>query len=136
MSALKHEQVAEVSGQAHPSLTFGMTTINGYRIEFQPGAGLKIKDDLGFYFTVRNPDGEARQCTVVLTPVVMELVKAHVDRDAMPGGERFWQALCEEALANYLYQNADFPPESLLRVDEFTTGLKRFVDAILSPGGQ
>jgi CheY-like chemotaxis protein len=114
--------------------TFGMTTINGYRIEFQPGPGMRMSDGLGFVFTVRDPIGETRQCTVVISDVVAELVKAHTDRETFPGGNRFWQALCEEALANYLYQNADVPPEGLLHVDELTTGLRRFVDAVLSSG--
>jgi len=114
------------------ALTFGMSTINGFRIEFRPGAGLSINDRLGFPFTVCRPDGEKRDCTVTLSPVVVELVKAHADFDTPPDGQRFWQALCEEALANYLYQNAEFPPNDLLSVDQFTTGLKRFVDSILA----
>lgn len=114
------------------AVTFGMTTINGFRIEFTPGNGLKMEGGLGFPFTVRSPEGEARPCTVVLSPVVMEQIRGHADRETFPGGHRFWQALCEEALANYLYQNADLPPEGLLHVDDFTSGLRRFVDAVLT----
>lgn len=117
------------------TLTFGMTTINGYRIEFQPNTALKIGDEMAFPFTVRNPNGDSKSCTVTLSPVVTELVKAHTDRETFPGGNRFWQALCEEALANFLYQNAEFPPEGLLRVEELTAGMRRFVDSVLSVGG-
>jgi len=113
--------------------TFGMTTINGYRIEFHPGAGMRIQYDLGFQFNVSRPDGESRQCTVVISPVVMELVKAELDCETPPGGSRFWQALCEESLANYVYQNADFPPDNLLRIDDLTMGLRRYVQAITAP---
>ncbi len=114
-------------------VTFGMTTINGYRIEFQTGTVSKIHGGgIGFPFTVRRPDGEASPCTVTLSPVVIELIKAHLDRDAVPGGDRFYQAVCEEALANYLYQNADFPSQNLLAVDELTGGLRRFIDVIVS----
>ena len=62
---------------------------------------------------------------MILPGYVMELVKAHTDREQMPGGERFWQAVCEEALANHLWQNADFPPGGTLRAEELTAGLKR-----------
>lgn len=124
----KHKNDAAVR---EPVLTFGSTTINGYRIEFQPGIGIKIGEAIGFPFEVRNPAGESRTCTVTLSPVVIELVKAHADRENMPGGNRFWQALTEEVLANYLYQNADFPPEGLLRVDDYSPGMRRFVDSIL-----
>jgi len=127
-AALKEKTAGK---QGATALTFGMTVINGFRIEFQPGPGVRINGDLGFAFTVRSPQDEARQCTVILSAVVIELVKAHADREMLPGGVRFWQALCEEALANHLYQHADFPQDGLLRVDEFTTGLRRFVDAIL-----
>jgi CheY-like chemotaxis protein len=112
-------------------LTFGLATLNGYRIESRPGAGINMGEDTGFLFTVYAPSGEARECTVVLSPVVKELIKAHADRESFPGDNRFWQALCEESLANYLYQNAAFLPDNLLRVDEFNAGLQRFVDAVL-----
>jgi CheY-like chemotaxis protein len=118
------------SGSGAP--TFGMTTINGYRIESQVGPALNINGDMGFAFTVRSPAGEVQQCTVVLSSVVAELVKAHADRDQMPGGSRFWQALCEEGLANYLWQNAAFPPDRLLRLDDLTTSLRRWTDAVLA----
>lgn len=127
-----HSASAGSGGSGSP--TFGMTTINGYRIESQTGPALHINADMGFAFTVRSPAGDTQQCTVVLSSVVAELVKAHTDRDQMPGGSRFWQALCEEGLANYLWQNAAFPPNQLLHLDEFTTGLRRWIDAVLTTG--
>ncbi len=118
---------------APPStLVFGMTTINGFRIEFRAGSGRATEAAFLQVFTIRSPGGATFDCTVTLPAYVMELVKAHVDLDSLPGEGRFWTALCEEALANYLWQNADFPPESVLRVDEFTTGLRRFVDTVIA----
>lgn len=120
------------SAQTTP-LTFGMSTINGFRIEFVPEPGVRAADGLRFEFTVRHPDGEAHSCTVILSEVVMELVKAELDRETPPGGSRFWQALCEESLVNYVFQNAAFPPEDNLRIDDLTTGLRRYVHAIALP---
>jgi CheY-like chemotaxis protein len=114
------------------AVTFGMTTINGYRIEAPPNSGVKMDGDTGYEFTVRSPADEKQKCTVVLPAVVVELIKAHTDRDVMPGGVRFWQALCEEVLANYLYQHADFPPDGLLKVEDYTTGMRRWVEAVLA----
>lgn len=114
------------------SPTFGMTTINGYRIESQINSGVNMDGDFGYEFTVRSPTNEARRCTMVLPALVAELVKVHTDREEMPGGTRFWQALCEEVLANYLYQHAEFPPDNLLRVDDYTPGMRRWVEAVLS----
>lgn len=114
------------------STTFGMTTINGYRIEAPLNSGVKMGGDTGYEFTVRNPANDKQRCTIVLPAVVAELVKAHADRDEMPGGSRFWQALCEEVLANYLYQNADYPPDNMLRVEDYTYGMRRWVEAVLA----
>lgn len=123
---------AASSADASSSLTFCMTTVNGFRLESKSGPPARIDENLAYLFMVRTPEKASVECTVVLSRYVMELVKAHTDRDAVPGGARFWQAVCEEALANYLYQNAAPPPDGILRVDEFTTGLRRWVDAVLT----
>ena len=127
------------SAPARPGLpsggvTFGVTTINGYRIESQPNSGVSMGGHMGYAFNVHSPAPESstRTCTVVLPDYVAELVKAHTDREDLPGGPRFWQALCEEVLANYLYQNAEFPADGLLHVDDFTTGMRRWVDSVLA----
>ena len=118
-------------GEEEFEITFARTAVNGLRIEFVPKPGKHVNGELRHAFTVRTPTGEKRECMVVLPAYVSELVKAHADREEMPGGFRFWQALCEEALANYLWQCADTPPGGLVRVDEFTTGLRRWVDVAL-----
>ncbi|KAG8526094.1 uncharacterized protein KY384_000086 [Bacidia gigantensis] len=126
------EAVLEPPVAASPSgITFGSTTINGYRITFQADAGQKMGGGFQQPFTVRDPLGAEQTCRVALPVVFVELVKAHTDREQMPGGDRFWQAICEEWLANYLWQNAAFP-EGVLRVEEYTTGLRRFVETSLS----
>jgi DNA-binding response OmpR family regulator len=119
-------------GASTSGVTFGSTTINGYRIEFQLGTGRKTAADFRQTFNLRNPTGQVAECEVTLPGYVMELVKAHTDMEQLPGGDRFWQAVCEEALANYLWQQAEFPPGGTLRVEDFSTGLRRFVDAVLA----
>ncbi|HZO89267.1 MAG TPA: response regulator [Chthonomonadaceae bacterium] len=123
--------------EAQPSVsptgvTFGFTTINGYRIEYQVDSGEHADGGFRQEFTVCDPGGQCQTCVVVLPAYIIELVKAHTDREQMPGGDRFWQALCEEALANYLWQNAEFPAGGQLRVEELTTGLRRFMDTVLA----
>jgi CheY-like chemotaxis protein len=129
--AAMRESDTETSA-SRSTTSFGMTTINGYRIEAPLNSGVNMGGDTGYEFTVRSPENQTQRCTVVLPAVVAELVKAHADRDAMPGASRFWQALCEEVLANYLYQQADFPPENLIRVEDYTTGMRRWVEAVLA----
>ena len=113
-------------------MTFSMTTINGFRLESLPTAVSHEGGAMRFVYTVASPVGERRICSVVLKPLLMELVKAHTDRDTLPGGERFWHALGEESLANYVWQNADFPLGDRLDVEELTAGLRRWIDAVLT----
>jgi DNA-binding response OmpR family regulator len=119
-------------GAPASGVTFGSTTINGYRIEFQLETGRKTAGEFHQTFTVRSPTGQAESCEVTLPGYVMELVKAHTDLEQLPGGDRFWQALCEEALANYLWQQAEFPAGGKLSIEDFSSGLRRFVDAVLA----
>ena len=120
------------SGEEIAAPTFSMTTINGFRLESKHNSGLALDGDHGSVFTVRSPANQTETCTVVIPAYIAELVKLHADCENMPGGSRFWQALAEEVLANYLYQHATFPPDNLLRIDELTTGMRRWVDAVLT----
>jgi CheY-like chemotaxis protein len=132
--ALRPDHTTPSGGPLPPNtVTYGVTTLNGFRIEFYPGTGEKIHGDIRHTFTVRSPDDETRKCTVLLPAYVIELVKAHADREELPGGDRFWQGFCEESLANYLWQNASFP-DSEIRIDDLTTGQRRWIDAVLSVG--
>jgi CheY-like chemotaxis protein len=114
---------------------FDKTNVNGFRL-YAPG-GVAVARDGGISdtFTVESANGEKHACRVNLPPYMVELVKAHADRDAMPDGERFWEALCGEALANHLWQHAEFP-EGELVVDDLTSGLRHWVDAVLSSSGK
>jgi CheY-like chemotaxis protein len=133
-AALAAESAGQTALEPPAPVTFALTTLNGYRIESHPGPGVKTGGEIRHAFTVRSPAGEARECSVLLPAYVVELVKAHTDREAMPGGDRFWQALCEEALANFVWQNSDFPPDGFLQVDDLNTGLRRWIDTVLSAG--
>ncbi len=122
------EPTAEDAG-----VTFGLTTLNGFRIESAAAASPMAGNELRHSFTIRTPTGETRACEVVLPLYVVELVKTHADREQMPGGDRFWQALCEEVVANYIWQNSDTPAEGVITVDDIGQGLRRWIDSVLSP---
>ena len=132
LATLREGVSGQTSTMTRAGVTFASTTINGFRIEFQTGTEQETTEGFHQVFTVRSPTGDVSESTVILPPYVVELVKAHADRDHLPGGARFWQALCEEALANHLWQNAEMPADGKLRVEEFSAGLKRFVDTVLT----
>ncbi len=118
-----------VSGDPLP-LTFDQATVNGYRLMSAPGVEKEKDGGISDLFMVREANGGQKECRVTLPPFVVELVKAYADRDVLPGGDHFWQALCGEALANYLWQNAELPENSHLRVDDLTSGLKHWMDGV------
>lgn len=120
-----------------PSISFGGASINGFRISGdasgEPDGSVEDADGtLRHRFVVQAPDGHTTSCTVVLPPFFQELVRAHVDREQVRD-ENFWLWLSEEALANSVWQNAEAPPGNTLLVDELTTGLRRWIDAVLTP---
>jgi DNA-binding response OmpR family regulator len=123
------------SSPSSHAMPFDYATINGFRIaspstegEAEPSAGEKLSR---FAFTVSGPDARTHACTVVLPHYLRELVKAHADREEIADAD-FWRWLSEESLANYLWQNAELPPHGVLQVEELTTGLRRWVDAVLA----
>ncbi|GAB4453451.1 MAG: hypothetical protein OHK0029_06300 [Armatimonadaceae bacterium] len=116
-------------------LSFDRTTVNGYRLRSTPGIETTRDGEIRDRFTVIAATGEESSCQVILPPYLVELVKAHADRDEMPESDRFWQALCGEALANHLWQHAAPPEGETLRVDDLTSGLRHWIDAVLSSVG-
>lgn len=119
---------------ADGAITYAITTLNGFHIESHPGAGIRREGERRFVFTIRAPDGSVTETRVQIPAYVTELIKAQTDREQMPGGERFWQALSESVLANYVWQNAG-PPEELLVVEEVTPSIRRWVDSVLAGAG-
>ncbi len=131
-AALENPQTATSRDEgARPSAPLSAASINGFRITSSNGAERESGGAIRHCFWVRGPQGEAR-CEVVLPGYFIELVKAHADCENVPDAEHFWLWLCEEALANHLWQNAEVPPDGKLQVDELTTGLRRWIDAVLT----
>lgn len=110
---------------------FTRTTINGFSFELDETV---IEDDATVVcrFRVTDSAGESEACTVTLPNYVIELVKAYTDSEEVPGGERFWQAMCEEALANYLWQHAAIPDGGTLRIEDLSSSLQRWLDTMLT----
>ena len=110
----------------------GDASINGFRIVADQGAHNSVANgEVRHWFRVRAPGGEESRCQVFLPAYFTHLVRAHAGCEAIPDEAHFWPWLCEEALANYLWQNADLPPDNFLEVNELSTSLTRWVDAIL-----
>lgn len=122
---------SSVNRKDSSGITFASTTINGFRIEFSANGGERTNVGFRQNFTIRDPDGKSASCTVILSSEVMKLVKNESLNQLPESNDRFWQAMCDEALANHLWQNAEFPVGDELRVDELTNGMRRFVELAL-----
>jgi CheY-like chemotaxis protein len=132
-SAIEGTSVTQAGSDAtQPSSPLREASINGFRIVACNGGGIYNGGAVSHSFIVRTTGGETIPCEVVLPDYFTELVKAHTDREALPDAEHFWLWLCEEALANYLWQHASLPPGGKLQVDELTTSLRRWMDAVLT----
>lgn len=135
-SALKGVASAISSDEmVRPVELLSAASINGFRIASSSSAS-EENGGVRHTFTVLGPGGETQRCEVLLPGYFIELVKAHTDCEKIPDAEHFWLWLCEEALANYLWQNAEVPPDGFVQVDELTTSLRRWVDAVLSLEGR
>jgi CheY-like chemotaxis protein len=111
---------------------FTRTTINGFRFEPAPEGRTIEGGDITCEFIVDLPDRSSTTVRVVLPSYVTELVKAYTDTEEPPGGEGFWQGLCEEALANFLWQNAELPPDGFLRIEDLSSSIQRWLDSVLT----
>ncbi|MDR3688463.1 MAG: response regulator [Fimbriimonas sp.] len=111
---------------------FTRTTINGFSFDLDHQAVDENTDDMTCVFNVNHAGAASRKVKVELPAYVMELVRAYVDSDNVPGGGRFWQAMCEEALANYLWQNAEAPSDNVVRIEDLSSTLTRWLDSVLT----
>ena len=135
---MRRQTVAEALADAEitpaapqPALTFDRTSVNGWRLANLPGIERMEDGGLRKRCRVQGPEGVARPCAVVLSPRLIAQILPHLAGAPAPGGDAFWEALCGEALANHLWQNADPPPGEILVVEELTRGLERWIAAVV-----
>ncbi len=111
---------------------FTRTTINGYSFDFQEEHSDPDLGDLTLIFRVNRAHAHVANVTVFLPAFVMELTRALADCDDLPGGSRFWQAMAEEALATYLWNNSALPANNSLTMEDVTPNLRKWLDSLLT----
>lgn len=132
-AALRQERTPTAPPPAATPHRYDRAGINGFRIASEPGVNHTGDGGIQDSFTVTGPDDGTRVVQVTLPPATVALVKTFANQDEMPGGDSFYQALCGEALANYLWQFSETPPDGVLAVEDLTTGLRRWIDTALLP---
>ncbi len=111
-------------------LLYGITTINGYHIESDPKAVTIEDGDRRYTYSVRHPAGEEKTCTVLIPADMASEVKTLLRTNLTVDENRFWHALCEHVLSNYLYRNANYPPDCFIRIDEVDRSMRNWVKAV------
>ena len=111
---------------------FTRTTFNGFGFELESEQTDDHIGDLTCTFSVHRASEPGKSVRVVLPAYVMELAKCHTDCEQMPGGHRFWNAMCEEALANYLWQHAAPPEDGMVRIDDLSSGLQTWLESMMT----
>jgi DNA-binding response OmpR family regulator len=111
---------------------FTHANINGFTFQLESEDYDEPSGDTICVFQVSRADQPPERVRVLLPAYVMELVMAYSDTEEMPCGARFWQALTEEALANYLWQNAELPDNNVLRIEDLSSSLQHWVDSVLT----
>lgn len=131
-SALEREPSSQSVPVGMVCREFTRTTINGFSFELDNQSVENHGDGITCVFDVHRADDPTQRVRVVLPAYVMELVKAYSDSEQVPGGQRFWTAMCEESLANYLWQNAEVPSDGVLRIEDLSTSLQRWLDSVMT----
>ncbi|MGC4046843.1 MAG: response regulator [Armatimonas sp.] len=130
VEVLREAVDAALTGEPHlphvatgaPLQSFERTGINGFRLLSLPGVERMPDGSIVKTFNVQRVAGIGHACRVVIPTSIVGQVNATNDQ--------LWEALCGEALANYLWQNATVPPGGQLIVEELTRSLRRWLDAV------
>lgn len=112
-SAEEAKRTTRSHDHAEPLITF--RSLNGFEFWAAPagqddaGAGLPVRR-----FTVRTPSHRTVVCTVEVSRTAEDLVRATARRE-IPHDDYVWDALCKDALAEFLWERAE-PPATILSV--------------------
>lgn len=120
--------------EARAAHGLGLATVNGFRVQARDAVNPVDGSLRRQTFRVRTPSGEVANCTVELAPSLVQCVDAYVEPEGDHTGTALWGGLCEEVLTNYLWQNAQVPTDGLLRADDLTGAMRRWLDTVLGYG--
>lgn len=117
---LARQEILVIDGVAQHYRPVEFQTENGFSIirlsdvnDSIPAAGLVHQ------FLVRDPDGFELEVTVEITETIAEAL-ARRSRGRLSADSSYWICCAERHLAEYLWENVDYPPDANLTVDQPT----------------
>ncbi len=111
---------------------FQKTSINGYTFEATEYEVDESFGDITVGFDVIGQGNVNRHIKVVLPAFMQELILAYIDLDHPPCGMRLWEAVCEEKLASFIWQNEGPPDTGILSIEDLSSNIKLWLDSILT----
>ena len=125
------EREARTKAPATTGLMLESTTPHGYRLRYRSGSGIHGIGETIYQFEVLHARIDPTTCFVRMPAYIKELVRAETGRECLPAGERFWEAMCEEALSLYLWHIDRLPDDDTIRVVDLTPDLMRWINAVV-----
>lgn len=123
----------EREGEGSTTVTgFERTTENGFKIELLTEIHDRHFGEVVCTYRVSDSNGNQTSVKVTVPQYVKELVKAHTDTETVPCQNRFWQAMSEEALVEYMSQEGQLPPGNVMSLKELTPAIKRWIDGVMT----
>ncbi len=111
---------------------FQKTSINGFTFEATEHEVDESFGDISVGFDVIGQGNINRHIRVVLPAFMQELILAYIDLDRPPCGMRLWEAVCEEKLASFIWQNEGPPDTGSITIDDLSDNIKLWLDSILT----
>jgi DNA-binding response OmpR family regulator len=132
-SAVKN--AVESAGVSSPICTvsreFSHTNINGFSFELVETRHDETYGDFEYTFELQRGKEDPRRMKIQLPAYSQELIKAHIDSDTVPCGNRFYEAFCEEKLANVL-ANEGIPSNTTLVIDRLGDFEEDWLDKMMT----
>ena len=110
---------------------FSRQSINGTSFELKDKEYDEQYGDLTCRFEVTTPSG-LRNLAVIMPAYVQELIRAYIDSEDVPCGGRFFEAICEETVANELKANGGIPKSSKITIDNLNKDIRHWIDSMVS----
>ena len=117
--AVKKENL-EIDSAAVVCRPIELITENGFSI-VRPGErhGTKPAPDGRYVFMVRDPEGSEREITVGIDQQAGNEITLR-SRGRISSESFYWICFAERHLAEYLWENDNYPPDGKLRVEQLT----------------
>lgn len=111
---------------------FSQQDINGFNFELSEELVDEHTGNLTYIFEIQRGQDSPRYVKVILPAYAQELIKAFIDADEVPFGARFYQALCEQKMAQYLRENGSIPSSASILIDDLEKFEQDWINSMMT----